>query len=91
MKATASITLPAPVPEIPAANVDKAAEYYVGALGFSFDWGDDEGGIAGISRGNCRLFITNHAFRESHGNTGPILSWLNLESKAEVDELFAEW
>ena len=32
------MTLPAPVPEIPAANVDKAAEYYVHNLGFTFDW-----------------------------------------------------
>ncbi len=85
------MTFPAPVPEIPAANVDKAAAYYVGALGFTFDWGDDEGGIAGISRGNCRLFITNRSFRESYGNIGPILFWLNLNSKAEVDELFAQW
>ena len=36
-------------------------------------------------------FITNPSFRKSHGNTGPILFWLNLESKAEVNELFAEW
>src|SRR4029077_9357742 len=85
------MTFPAPVPEIPAANVDRAAAYYVNTLGFTFDWGDDQGGIAGISRGNCRLFITNRSFRESYGNTGPILFWLNLNSKAEVDELFAEW
>ena len=52
------MTLPAAVPEIPAANVDKAVAYYVNTLGFTFDWGDDQGGIAGISRGNCRLFIT---------------------------------
>lgn len=77
--------------EIPATNVDKAAAYYVNTLGFTFDWGDDQGGIAGVSRGNCRLFITNRFFRESHGNIGPILFWLNLDSKAEVDELFAEW
>ncbi len=38
-----------------------------------------------------RLFLTNPSFREPHGNTGPILFWLNLESKAEVDELFARW
>jgi hypothetical protein len=82
---------PASVPEIPAANVDKAAAYYVNTLGFTFDWGDDQGGIAGISRGNCRLFITNHSFRESYGNIGPILFWLNLDSKAEVDELFTQW
>jgi uncharacterized glyoxalase superfamily protein PhnB len=82
---------PPAVPEIPAANVDKAAAYYVNALGFTLDWGDDQGGIAGISRGDCRLFITNHSFREPHGNTGPILFWLNLSSKTEVDDLFAEW
>ena len=52
------MTFPAPVPEIPAANVDKAAAYYVKTLGFTFDWGDDQGVIS-ISRGNCRLFITN--------------------------------
>jgi uncharacterized glyoxalase superfamily protein PhnB len=85
------MTFPAPVPEIPAANVDKAAAYYVSTLGFTFDWGDDQSGIAGISRGNCRLFITNQSFRESHGNIGPVLFWLNLDSKAEVDELFAQW
>jgi uncharacterized glyoxalase superfamily protein PhnB len=85
------MTLPAPVPEIPAANIDKAAGYYVNTLGFTLDWGDDQGGIAGISRGNCRLFITNRAFRQPHGNTGPILFWLNLDSKENVDELFAEW
>jgi len=26
-----------------------------------------------------------------HGNVGPVLFWVNLASKAEVDELFAEW
>jgi hypothetical protein len=85
------MTFPTAVPEIPAASIDKAAAYYVGTLGFTLDWGDEQGGIAGISRGNCRLFITNRPFREHFGNTGPILFWLNLESKAEVDELFAEW
>jgi len=47
--------------------------------------------VAGISRGDCRLFITNRRFRESYGNMGRMLFWLNLESKAEVDKLFAEW
>ena len=79
------MTFPAAVPEIPAANVDKAAAYYVNTLGFTFDWGDEQGGIAGVSRGNCRLFITNRPFREPYGNTGPILFWLNLDSKAEVE------
>ena len=85
------MAFPAPVPEVPAADVDSAAAYYVNKLGFSFDWGDDQGGIAGVSRGDCRLFITNRSFRESYGNNGPILFWLNLESKAAVDELFVQW
>jgi len=85
------MTFPAAVLEIPAANVDKAAAYYVNTLGFTFDWGNDEGGIAGVSRGDCRLFITNGAFRQSYGNVGTVLFWLNLRSKAEVDELFAQW
>jgi len=83
--------LPAAVPEIPAANVNEAAAYYVNRLGFTLDWGDDGGGIAGLSKGNCRLFITNRRFREFRGNTGPIVLWLNLDSKAEVDQLYAEW
>jgi uncharacterized glyoxalase superfamily protein PhnB len=82
---------PAPVPEIPAAEVEKSAAYYVNVLGFTLDWGDDKGGIAGISRGNCRLFITNRAFQKHYGNVGPILFWLDLDSKADVDELFAQW
>jgi len=85
------MTFPAAVPEIPVDDVDKAVAYYVDALGFALDWGDNQGGIAGVSRGNCRLFITNRAFRESYGNLSPVLLWLNLDSKAEVDELFAHW
>ncbi len=65
------MTFPAAVPEIPSADVAKSAAYYVNTLGFTLDWGGDQGGIAGISRGNCRLFLTNSSFRVSYGNTGP--------------------
>jgi uncharacterized glyoxalase superfamily protein PhnB len=82
---------PAAVPEIPVSNVDQAVGYYVSALGFGLDWGGEEGGIAGISRGDCRLFITNTSFRSAHANASPVLFWLNLTSKAEVDKLCAEW
>ena len=85
------MAFPKPVPEIPAANVAKAVTYYVNNLGFTFDWGGDAGGIAGISRGDCRLFLTNPTFRASYGNTSPILFWLNLESKAAVDDLYRSW
>jgi hypothetical protein len=83
--------LPTPVPEIPTSSVDEAAAYYVKHLGFTLDWGGGEGGIAGIGRDECRLFLTNAGFREPYGNTGPVMTWLNVHSRAEVDELFAEW
>ena len=82
---------PAAVPEIPVTDVDKATEYYESKLGFSVDWGDEEGGIAGISKGQCRLFLTNGAFREQLGNLRPVLIWLNLDSNEEVDELHEQW
>ena len=58
-----ALHFPPAVPEIPVSNVDKAAEYYVNALGFSFDWGNDAGGIGGVSQGDCRMFLTNAPFR----------------------------
>jgi hypothetical protein len=53
------MTFPPAVPEVPVANIDNAAAYYVNTLGFTFDWGDEQGGIADLSKGDCRLFITN--------------------------------
>jgi uncharacterized glyoxalase superfamily protein PhnB len=85
------MTFPAAVPEIPVESIDHAMAYYVGKLGFIHDWGDEQGGIAGISRGVCRLFLTNRSYRENYANLGPVSIWLNLESKPEVDDLFAEW
>ena len=85
------MTLPPAVPEIPAAALDQAIAYYVDILGFTLDWGGGADGIAGISRGHCRLFIADRSFREPYGNLGPVLIWLNLDSKAAVDELFAQW
>ena len=82
---------PAAVPEIPVSDINKAAEYYVKSLGFKIDWGGEDGGIAGISKGFCRMFLTNPSFRQPYGNVGPVMIWLNLDSKAEVDELFAQW
>jgi predicted lactoylglutathione lyase len=82
---------PGAVPEIPVKDVDKAAAYYESKLGFSVDWGGEAGGIAGVSKGNCRMFLTNGAFREHHGNSAPVLIWLNLDSKEEVNELFVLW
>jgi predicted lactoylglutathione lyase len=82
---------PSAVPEIPVRDIDSAAAYYQNTLGFAVDWRDDDLGLAGISRGNCRMFLANRQFRKRYGNVGPTLTWLNLDSKEEVDELYRVW
>ena len=87
----AAAEFPSAVPEIPVSNVDEAAGYYERCLGFSRDWGGDEGGIGQVSRGSCRIFLTNAAFREQYRNAAPSLIWLNLNNKKEVDDLHESW
>ena len=83
---------PRAVPELPVDNVDQAAAYYVKHLGFNLDWGGEEGeGIAGISQGHCRIFLTGRGFRERYRNAGPVVIWLNLNSIEEVNELHEQW
>lgn len=82
---------PQAIPEIPVTILEKAAEYYVNALGFHLDWHGEQDGIAGLSQGDSRLFLTDAPFREHHGNVAPVVLWLNLKSKQEVDELYHHW
>ena len=82
---------PAAVPEIPVTDMKNALNYYESKLGFSIDWGGADGGIAGISKGDCRMFLTDGDFRQHHGNGSPVMIWLNLNSKEEVDELYENW
>lgn len=82
---------PGAVPEIPVQSIASATAYYRDRLGFSVDWIEDELGLAGISRGNCRIFLADQEFRKGYGNVGPTLTWLNLESKAAVDALYRAW
>lgn len=86
-----NLEFPSAVPEIPVSNLKKAAAYYESNLGFSIDWGGESGGIAGISKGRCRMFLTDDAFREHYRNANPVLVWLNLDSKEEVNELYRRW
>jgi len=82
---------PAAVPEIPVTDMDAALDYYQRQLGFNVDWGGADGGIAGISNGKCRMFLTNPDFRAQYGNASPVVIWLNLGNKKQVDELYAIW
>lgn len=83
------MNFPPAIPEMPVASIAAAAAYYVDKLGFTLDWGDEVGGIAGLSRGDCRLFLTNDVFR--NGTAGRVVIWLNVSGKSEVDTLHAEW
>jgi uncharacterized glyoxalase superfamily protein PhnB len=85
-----SEAFPSPVPEMPVEDLREACAYYETCLGFHKDWGEE--GIGQVSRGSCRLFLTDRAFREANGNTaGPVWVWINLNNKKEVDDLYAEW
>jgi len=86
------VDLPGAVPEIPVTDIEAALQYYRSCLDFNIDWNaDGESGIAGISNGNCRMFLTDAAYRKHRGNTSPILIWLNLDSKEDVDLLYERW
>ena len=83
--------LPGAVPEIPVADVAAAAAYYRDQLGFQVDWLEHDIALAGVSRDECRLFLAGPAFREAGGTAGPVVTWLNLSSTAEVDALHRAW
>jgi uncharacterized glyoxalase superfamily protein PhnB len=82
---------PSPVPEIPVSDIESALAYYRRNLGFTLDWNGEELGLAGISKGSCRMFLASPEYRKGYGNVGPTLTWLNLKSKEEVDELYRAW
>lgn len=82
---------PGAVPEIPVRDVNEAAAYYESKLGFRVDWGGEELGLAGISKGNCQMFLANSDYRKEYGNIGPVVTWLNLDSKEAVDDLYRLW
>ncbi len=63
-------SFPVAVPEIPVKDINEAAAYYESNLGFTLDWGDEELGLAGISNGNCRMFLANAEYRKQYGNVG---------------------
>jgi catechol 2,3-dioxygenase-like lactoylglutathione lyase family enzyme len=60
---------PGAVPEIPVRDINEAVAYYESNLGFTLDWGGEEVGLAGISKGNCRMFLANQEYRKEYGNS----------------------
>lgn len=82
---------PMAVPEIPVKDIEAAVAYYQRHLGFTLDWFEEAIGLAGISNGHCRMFLASAEYRQGYGNAGPALTWLNLDSKEDVDELHRIW
>ncbi|CAN5517797.1 hypothetical protein BH09PSE4_BH09PSE4_01820 [soil metagenome] len=82
---------PAACPEIPVSALSAALPYYRDRLGFAVDWSDEGLGLAGLSRGDSRLFVTSADYRAELGNRGPTVLWLNLANRGEVAKLHAEW
>lgn len=85
------MTFPPACPEIPVAELAPALAYYRDSLGFAVDWEDDALGLAGLSQGESRLFMASTAYRAGRANSGPVVLWLNLSSRAEIDELYKRW
>ena len=82
---------PAACPEIPVGDLVASITYYSDRLGFTLDWSDANLGLAGISRGDSRLFLADAGYRSGLGNRGPTLLWINLASRDAVDALHAQW
>ena len=80
--------LPAPVPELPVADIQAATSAYVRQMGFSVDW-KYEDHLAGISKDAARVFLRRRTPQEDR-SLGVVI-WLNMASSTEVDELHAEW
>lgn len=82
---------PPAVPEIPVSDLPAALAYYRDCLGFTVDWADQTLGLAGISQGASRLFLAAPQYRVPLGTRGPLVIWLNLSDRAEVDALYERW
>jgi uncharacterized glyoxalase superfamily protein PhnB len=85
------VNFPPACPEIPVGELAPALAYYRDSLGFTIDWSDEDLGLAGLSQGDSRLFMSSAHYRAGAANGGPVVVWLNLSSHAEVDELHARW
>jgi uncharacterized glyoxalase superfamily protein PhnB len=87
----ADVIFPPPCSEIPVAALAPALAYYRAQLGFTVDWADEALGLAGLSRGDARIFMADAGYRAGLGNQAPLVLWLNLASREEVDGLHGEW
>jgi predicted lactoylglutathione lyase len=82
---------PPACPEVPVADLAGALAYYRDRLGFTVDWADEQLGLAGVSQDGARVFLAAAQYRSAAGNRAPIVLWVNLDNRAEVDALHERW
>jgi len=75
-------TIGPPVPELPAADVEKAQQYYRDVLGFEIAWLDPSKTIGAVSRENAAIF-----FRKRTGSFEPAVHWMFA---LDIDATYAE-
>ena len=74
-------TLGGAQPILPIADLKASIAYYVNALGFHHDWGDE--GFASVSRDRCHLFLCEN----DQGHPGP-WAWIGVnDAEAFAAEL----
>jgi len=73
-------TIGQPVPELPAANLERSARYYTERLGFTRQWAFPD--IISISRDDVAIF-----FRKTEERVVPQIHWIYSE---DVDATYAE-
>src|ERR1700750_736997 len=54
---------PSVCPEIPVSSLPQALAYYRDQLGFNIDWSAQEIGLACLSRGDTRMFMSTDEYR----------------------------
>ena len=84
--------LPYPVPELPVSDIRAAAKAYGEQMGFATDW-IYEDFLAGISIDDARIFLRQRTRQEieQRSTSCGVTIWLNMNSAAEVDELYTAW
>ena len=85
------MTFPSICPEVPVHILTEALSYYRDRLGFTIDWSDTQLGLSGLSRDDARIFLADASYRSGLDNRAPIVLWINLANRGEVDALHDEW
>lgn len=85
------MTFPSICPEVPVRDLAEALPYYRDRLDFTIDWSDTQLGLAGLSRDDARIFLADAAYRSGLGNQAPVVLWINLANRGEVDVLHDQW